>query len=68
MIRSKTLTGNPHRYHFSLRRNIVVMILPFLISLTEKGDSRSVCNSLGSSCGFLMRLNNSQFEGFWDMS
>ncbi len=27
---------------FSLRRNIIVRILPFLVSLTEKGDSRSV--------------------------
>ncbi len=27
-----------------LRRNIIVSILPFLVFLTEKGDSRSVFN------------------------
>ncbi len=47
-------------------------ILPFLVSLTEKGDLRSVCNltrSLGSSCVFFNeRLNNSQFEGFGNTS
>ncbi len=40
----RSYTGIPHRYHFSLRRNIIVRILPFLVSLTEKGDLRSVCN------------------------
>jgi len=35
---------NPHRYHFFLKRNIVVRILPFLVSLREKVDSMSACN------------------------
>ncbi len=45
-------------------------ILPFL-SLTENGDSRSVCNKLiilGQVVFFYERLNNSQFECFWDIN
>ncbi len=30
-------------------------ILPFIVSLIEKGDSRSFCRYLGSSFFFLMR-------------
>ncbi len=59
---------------FLLRENLDrgVRILPFLVSLTENGDSRSVCNELiilGQAVFFFYeRLNNSQFEGFWDIN
>ncbi len=46
-------------------------ILPFIIFLTVKGDSRLVCNELiiwGQVVFFNERLNNRQFEGFGDIS
>ncbi len=46
-------------------------MLPFPVSLTEKGDSRSVCSLLDLWCQvvfFYERLNNGQFKGFGDIS
>ncbi len=46
-------------------------MLPFLVSLREKGDSRLVCNKLdlwGQVVFFFNdRLNNSQLKGFGDI-